>query len=344
MGEYINSRHAVALNSCTAALHLSLVAAGIGNNDEVITTPFTFTSTAEVIIHQGAKPVFVDIEEDTYNINPLKIEEKINEKTKAIIPVHYGGHPCDMDQIMEIAADHDLIVIEDAAHALGALYKNKMIGSIGDTTCFSFYATKNLTTVEGGMVTTDNDQLAEKIRILSLHGISKDAWRRYSSQGSWYYDVMYAGYKCNMTDLQASIGIHQMEKFYKMQKRREKIVKTYNKEFENMSEIILPTVRKEVEHAWHLYPIQLRKKQLQIDRNEFINILKSENIGTSVHFIPLHLQPYYKHQFSYTKGDYPIAEKTFERIVSLPLFPDMSDEEVDYVVNTIKKVIRENSV
>jgi dTDP-4-amino-4,6-dideoxygalactose transaminase len=229
--EYFGCRYAVALNSCTAGLHLSLIACDIKKDDEVITSPFTFAATANVIIHQNARPVFVDIDESTFNLDPDKIESAITKKTKAIIPVHYAGHPCEMDEILKIAYDHDLTVIEDAAHAVGAEYKNRKIGTIGDLTSFSFYATKNLTTSEGGMVTTDNHDLAEKIRLLGSHGISKDAWKRYSSGGSWYYEVIYPGFKYNMTDIQASMGIQQLKKFKNMQDRREEIARRYSNAF-----------------------------------------------------------------------------------------------------------------
>ena len=337
--EYIGCKHAIALNSCTAGLHLSLIAFEISEGDEVITTPFTFTATVNVIIHQGAKPVFVDIERDTYNIDPEKVENVISDKTKAIIPVHYAGHPCEMDKIIKIAREYNLIVIEDAAHALGASYKGKKIGNIGDVTSFSFYATKNITTGEGGMVTTNNNEIAEKIRLYRLHGISKDAWKRYSSEGSWYYEVIYPGYKYNMTDIQAAIGIHQLKKLKQMQKRREEIAKMYNEVFEDLPEIITPTVRKHVCHAWHLYPILLNTKLLRIGRNKFIEALKAENIGVSVHFIPIHLHTYYRNRFGFKKGDFPNAEYVYEREISLPIYPKMTDKDVEDVINAVKKIV-----
>lgn len=337
--EYIGCEHAIALNSCTAGLHLSLVAIGIQEGDEVITSPFTFAATANVIIHQKAKPAFVDVEEDTYNIDAERIGEAISDKTRAIIPVHYAGHSCEMDKILKIAKEYGLTVIEDAAHALGATYKGRKIGTIGDATSFSFYATKNITTGEGGMLTTDSDELAEKIRVFSLHGISKDAWKRYSSEGSWYYEVLYPGYKYNMTDIQASMGIHQLKKLEQMQERREEIAKIYTETFENMPEIIPPTDKKHVRHAWHLYPIQINTNLLRIDRNNFIEALKAENIGTSVHFIPLHLHPYYRDRFGFKRGDYPNAEYVYEREVSLPIYPKMTDKDVEDVITAIGKIV-----
>jgi len=337
--EYIGCKNAIALNSCTAGLHLSLVAYGIGNGDEVITSPFTFAATANVITHQKAKPVFVDIEKVTYDIDPDRIDDAVTDKTKAIIPVHYAGHPCEMDAVLKIAKRYDLIVIEDAAHALGAVYKGRRIGTIGDLTSFSFYATKNLTTAEGGMVTTDNDELAEKIRIMCLHGISKDAWKRYSSEGSWYYEILYPGYKYNMTDIQASIGIHQLKKIGRMQKRREEVAKRYTEAFEDMPEITIPTVKKYACHAWHLYPIQVNMNLLRIDRAKFIEALKAENIGTSVHFIPIHLHPYYRDQYGFKRGDFPNAESVYEREISLPLYPKITDKDVEDVIVAVKKIV-----
>ena len=337
--EYVNSKYAIAVNSCTAALHLAVVALGIGNGDEVITTPYTFAATAEVVINSDAKPVFVDVEKDTYNIDPAKIEDKITNKTKAIIVVHYAGHACEMDKIMEIAEKYDLYVIEDAAHAIGSKYKDKKIGSIGDATCFSFYATKNITTAEGGMITTNREDLADKMRILSLHGISKDAWKRYSSEGSWYYEIEYSGYKYNMSDLQASIGIHQMKKLDQMQKRREEIADMYNKSFDQIAQITTPTVKRYTTHAWHLYPIQVNPDMLSINRNEFIEALKAENIGTSVHFIPLHLHPYYKEKYGFKGDDFPNAESLYKNEISLPIYPKMEDKDVEDVITAVKKII-----
>lgn len=339
---YIGCKHALAVNSCTSALHLSLVCAGIKAGDEVITTPFTFVATANVIVHQGAKPVLVDIQPDTYNLDPAKIEEKITKKTKAIIPVHYGGHPCDMDEILKIAKKHNLIVIEDAAHAVGASYKGKKIGTIGDFTCFSFYANKNLTTAEGGMITTNNSEWAKKLKTMRLHGISANAWNRYSSEGSWFYDVLYAGYKYNMNDVLAAIGIQQLKKFERMQKRRNEIAKRYNEGFKDTPELILPAARTYVEHAWHLYPVRLKDGTLKISRNEFISELKKENIGTSVHFIPVHMHQYYKKTFGFKEGELPVAENAYRQIISLPIFPSMTDSDINDVLSAVKKIIKNN--
>jgi dTDP-4-amino-4,6-dideoxygalactose transaminase len=332
-------KHAIALSSCTAALHLALVAAGVGSEDEVITTPFTFAATGEVIIYTGATPVFVDIKNDTYNIDPDKIEDAITPRTKAIIPVHYAGQPCDMDMIFKIAEKYDLIIIEDAAHALGAKYKEKKVGTIGDITAFSFYATKNLTTAEGGMVTTNNSEYADRIRILSLHGMSRDAWRRYGDKGSWYYEILDAGYKYNMTDIQASLGIHQLAKFEQFQNIRRKYAELYTDELKDIEGVTTPYVRSDVQHAWHLYTILIDEPVTGIDRARFIEKLNRENIGTSVHFIPLHLHPYYRRTYGYRRGDFPNAEYVYDRIISLPLYPSMSEDDVWDVINAIKKIV-----
>jgi len=337
--KYIGCKYAVAVNSCTAALHISLAALGIGRGDEVITTPYTFISTVNVILQQGAIPIFVDIKPDTFNINPDLIREKINDKTKAIMPVHFAGQPCEMEKIMKIAKDNNLLIIEDAAHAISAEYEGRKIGTIGDATSFSFYPTKNMTTGEGGMVTTNDEELMNKYKIWSLHGISKDAWKRYSAEGSWYYEVVCPGYKYNMTDIQASLGLHQLEKLNNFQKKREKIAKDYNEAFKDMKEITIPFVKDNIKHAWHLYVIKILSEKLKINRNQFIEALKAENIGTSVHFIPAHLQPYYRDTFGFKKGDFLNAEYAFERVISLPLFPKMSDKDVKDVINSVKKIV-----
>lgn len=342
--EYVGCEHAIALSSCTAALHLALVAADIGKGGEVITTPFTFAATGEVINYVGATPVFVDIEEDTYNVDPNKIEDAITPQTKAIMPVHYAGQPCDMDRILKIAKKYDLSIIEDAAHALGAKYKGKKVGTIGDISAFSFYATKNLTTAEGGMVTTNNSEYAERIRILSLHGMSRDAWRRYEDKASWYYEILDVGYKYNMTDIQASLGIHQLAKFERFQEIRRRYAELYTDELKDVEGVTTPHVRFDVQHAWHLYTILIDEKVLGINRARFIEKLNRENIGTSVHFIPLHLHPYYRRTYGYKRGDFPNAEYVYDRIISLPLYPSMSKDDVGDVINAIKKIVAERVV
>ena len=339
--DYIGVKHAIAFNSCTAGLHTALIAAGIGEGDEVITTPMTFAASANVIIHAGATPVFVDIDPVTMNIDHTRIEEKITPRTRAIIPVHIAGFPCEMDEIMAIASKYNLFVLEDAAHAVHTRYKDKMIGSIGDATAFSFYATKNLMTGEGGMVTTDNDDLADKLRVYSLHGMSRNAWNRYTAKGSWHYEITYPGYKYNMTDIQAALGMTQLAKLDSMQKTRESIAYRYNQAFADLPELEIPTDREYARHAWHLYIIKLNLGIITVDRAEFIELLKEENIGTSVHFIPVHLHPYYRDTFRFKPGDLLQSERVYERIISLPLYPKMSDTDVQDVIDAVKRLLRQ---
>ena len=336
--EYIGSKYAIALNSCTAGLHLALVAAGVNRNDEVITTPYTFAATGEVIVQTGARPIFVDVEKNGLNISPKALRNAITSKTKAIIPVHFAGLPCQMAEILEVARENNLIIIEDAAHALSAKYNGQMVGNIGDITVFSFYATKNITTGEGGMVTTNNPELADKIRLLSLHGLSRDAWKRYTAEGSWYYEIVDSGYKYNMTDIQAAIGLHQLKKVDSFQRAREDLVKMYDEGFKDVPEIIIPYRENALTHAWHLYVIQLKPELLNINRNQFIEELFKYKIGTSVHFIPLHLHPYYRNNFVFN-GGFPNAEYACERVISLPLYPAMTSENVKYVIDSVKTIV-----
>jgi len=337
--EYVGAKYAVALNSCTAALHLGLVAADIREGDEVLTTPMTFASSANVVIHTGAKPVFVDIDPVTMNIDTKKIREKISSRTKAIIPVHMAGHPCDMEEIMAIAGEHNLFVLEDAAHAVYTQYKGKMIGSIGDATAFSFYATKNLVTGEGGMVTTNDEALYNKISVLSTHGMSRNAWNRYAATGSWYYEILSPGYKDNMSDIMAGLGLSQLAKLERMQGIRRELAEYYNAEFGKIPELEVPVERDYARHAWHLYIIKLNLDKLSIDRGSFVEELKEENIGTSVHFIPLHMHPYYRDTYGYKPGDFPVAEGVFERIISLPLYPKMNMQDATDVVDAVRRVV-----
>lgn len=335
--DYVQSEYAIALNSCTAGLHLAQLASGIGPGDEVITTPYTFVASANTIIHTGAKPVFVDIDPVTMNIDVTQIESKITDKTKAIIPVHFAGYPCDMDPIMEIARKHNLYVIEDAAHAIYTQYKGRMIGSIGDFTCFSFYATKNLVTGEGGMVTTQNEELADKIRVMSLHGMSKNAWNRYSDKGSWFYEVEYPGYKYNMTDIQAALGLVQLKKLSKLQSIREEYAKLYNDAFSDIDGFTTPYSDTVNTHAWHLYVLRMNQDKFTIDRGEFIEKLKEQGIGTSVHFIPVPMHPYYR-DLGYKIEDYPNAMNAYNGAISLPLYPKMTVEEINYVISKVKEI------
>lgn len=336
---YIGSRYALALNSCTAGLHLSMIVAGIREGDEVITTPMTFGATANAILHSRAKPVFVDIALPGMNINPEKIEARITAKTKAILPVHFAGRPCDMKSIKDIAQRHHLLIIEDAAHALEAVYQGQKIGTIGDLTVFSFYVTKNLVTGEGGMITTDNGSYAEMIQTYALHGMSKGAWKRYSDEGFKHYRIIYPGFKYNMMDIQAALGIHQLSKTENYLKRREHIWHRYDSAFQNLPLDIPPPPENNTTHARHLYTVLLRLDELTADRDTIQQALFEENIGTGIHFISLHLHPYYQETFGYKRDDYPNAAWVSERTISLPFSARLSDEDVDDVINALTKVL-----
>lgn len=339
--KYIGAKNSISVNSCTAALHLALSAIGLKEGDEVIIPDMTFTATAEVIFYFKAKPVIVDVEEGDLLIDPEKIEKAITKKTKAIVPVHYGGQPCDMDQIMEIAKKHNLFVIEDSAHCLPAYYKEKKVGTIGDITCFSFYATKTITTGEGGMCTTENDDWAEKIKILRLHGISKDAWKRYQKGGSWYYEVIEAGFKYNLTDIQSAIGIEQLKKADYFYEKRKKIADKYIKGFEKLEGIKTIKLNKDRTNSWHLFPIFLDLNYLKISRDIFIEELNERGIGTSVHFIPLHRHPFYK-SLGYTIDDFPVSEEAYNSIISIPIYPGLNKKEIEYIIENIIDLVNKN--
>ena len=331
---YTGSAHAVAVNSCTAALHLALKCCGCGPGDEVIIPAVTFAATAEVVTYFGARPVMADIEKDTHLIDVSSIEKNITGKTRAIIPVHYSGQPADMDSIMDLARSRGLTVIEDAAHALPARYRSRMIGSIGDITCFSFYATKPLTTGEGGMATTENPDWAEQMRVLRLHGISSHAWQRYSVRGAWQYDVTDAGYKYNTTDISSSLGLEQLIKADRLNSLRANIAERYNSAFSSRNEFLPYSVLADRETSWHIYPLRLNIDALDIDRDDFIVELSKRKIGTSVHFIPLYRFSYY-HELGYSAEEYPWSEWVFARTLSLPIYPGMTDAEVDFVINNV---------
>jgi dTDP-4-amino-4,6-dideoxygalactose transaminase len=339
---YVGSQHAVAVNSGTAALHLALDTVGVKEGDEVLVPTMTFAASAEVVLYFKAKPVLVDCRWDTMNIDPDQIEKAITAKTKAIMPVHIGGQPCDMDRIIEIAKVRNMKVIEDAAHALPTRYQGQMVGTIGDITCFSFYATKTITTGEGGMATTENPEWAERMRIMSLHGISHDAWKRYTAEGTWYYEIMYPGYKYNLTDVAAALGIQQLKKCDQFWELRRRCACWYNEGFKDVPEVSVPYIAPDVQHAWHLYVIQLNPERLRVSRNEFIELLKKENIGTSVHFIPLHLHPYYRDTFGYRPEDFPAASAVFERIISLPIYPKMTEADVQRVIDTVRTLVKQH--
>jgi dTDP-4-amino-4,6-dideoxygalactose transaminase len=339
---YVGSSNAVAVNSGTAALHLALEAVGIKSGDEVIVPTMTFTATAEVVLYLGARPILVDCRTDDLNIDVDRIEAAISSRTKAIIPVHIAGRPCAMDEILAIAQRHGLRVIEDAAHALPASYHGRKIGSIGDITCFSFYATKTITTGEGGMATTQNPDWAKRMRMMSLHGISHDAWNRYTKEGSWYYEVMYPGFKYNLTDLAAALGIEQLKKCDEFYEARRQIARRYDESFRDIPGIQIPASASNVQHAWHLYIIELELEQLRIGRPAFIEALNRHNIGASVHFIPLHLHPFYRDKFGYKPEDFPGASKVFPRIISLPIYPGMTEANVDDVITAVMQITKEH--
>lgn len=330
----------VSVSSATAGLHLALEAIGVSPGDEVVTTPYTFTATAEVIRYLGADPVFVDIDPKTFNIDPGKIEQAITSKTKAIIPVHFAGKSCDMDSIFEIAKKHGLKVIDDAAHALPSTYKGKLIGATGsDATVFSFYATKPVATGEGGMVVTRDSRIAGRCRVMRLHGISRDAFDRYTStKSAWRYEVVAPGYKYNMTDLAASIGIPQLKKARTFQERRAKIASFYDESFKDLPVILPPKADGEDTHAWHIYAIRLTD-EAPVSRDDFIELMIERRIGCSVHFIPLHLHPYWKETYNLKPDDFPNALDAYRRVVSLPLYTKMSEEDIRRVVFAVREIL-----
>jgi len=383
----VGAKFAVAVNSCTAAMHLSLEAVGLQAGDYVLTTPYTFAATAEVIRYFDAVPLFVDVEPDTLNIDPAGLGRTIEDlerclrtgrdarmpavaravgaggrtriagsrsttrrrrggALKAMIPVHIAGHPCEMDAISAIAKEHGLAVVEDAAHACSASFKGRPIGSqmgagLPWAACFSFYATKTLATGEGGMVTTESEEWAERIRVMSLHGISKDAWNRYTAEGSWYYEIMAPGYKYNMPDIIAALGLAQLRKVDAMRQRRVEIARRYSEAFAECPEIETPAVRAHVDHAWHLYMLRLNADLLTIGRDDFILNLKKRNISSSVHFIPLHIHPYYHATYGYQPEDLPVAVREYGREISLPIYSKMSDADVQSVVDAVTDILRE---
>jgi len=379
----VGAPYALAVNSCTAAMHLALEAIGLQAGDIVLTTPYTFAATAEVVRYFNATPVFVDVERDTLNMDTQRLAETIEDlerclsasgvprttavsralnydqqlgpndhkrgsAVKAIIPVHFAGLPVDLDPVYAIAAERGLAVIEDAAHAFPARYKGRLIGQKLDTsvmsqvphfTCFSFYATKTITTGEGGMICAANEELVDRCRVMALHGISKDAWKRYTAEGSWYYEIIAPGYKYNMTDIAAAMGLAQLRKAERMWQRRRDIAARYNEAFGAMPELQIPADRETCQHAWHLYPLRLNLAKLRMDRGQFIQELKLLNIGASVHFIPLHLHPYYQQTYGYIPNDFPVAFQEYQRVVSLPIYSKMSDRDVEDVITAVTKVV-----
>lgn len=339
---YAGTKHAIALDSATAGMHLALVSMGIGPGDEVITTPTTFAASVNVIIHAGATPVLADINIDDYCIDPTAIERAITPRTKAILPVHHGGSACRMEEITAIARTHHLRVVEDAAHGIGTGIGGRGIGAWGDATVFSFYPTKNVTSGRGGMLTTDDDALADRARLLALHGMSNDAWDRYTERGSWSYRVLAAGYNYTMSDFQAALGHAQFKRIGDFQRRRREIATRYNERFASLPEIVLPIEREGTTHAWHLYVVRLRPEMLTISRDEFIVEMKERGLGTSVHFIPIHHHPYYRETYGWAPGDFPVADQAFETMVSLPLYTRMTDADAGRVATAVEEIVRDH--
>jgi dTDP-4-amino-4,6-dideoxygalactose transaminase len=339
--DYLEMPYALAVVSGTAGLHLALEAVGVGPGDQVVTTPYTFTASAEVIRYLGADPVFIDIDPNTFNIDPQKIEEVISERMRAILPVHFGGQACDMAQLIDIANHHELKVIEDAAHALPATYKGQIIGTIGDATVFSFYVTKPLATGEGGMLVTRSEKMAKRIRVMRLHGIDNDVWDRYrSDKPKWYYEVVAPGFKYNMSDLVAAIGIHQLKKVEQFRQRREEIARNYTEAFTALPLKTPFVARSEDKHSWHLYVIQLELERINISRDEFIEKMAERGIGTSVHFIPLHLHPYWRDRYGFKPKDFPVALDCYLRAVSLPIYSKMTDDDVGRVIQAVREILQ----
>jgi dTDP-4-amino-4,6-dideoxygalactose transaminase len=338
--EYVGAEHALAVNSGTAAMHIALAAWDLGPGDEVITTPLTFCSTIQVIVHLGATPVLADVSPDDCNLDPARVAEQVAPRTRALLPVHLAGLPCRMDALLALSETHRLKVLEDAAHAVGASAGDRMVGSLGDATAFSFYATKNLTTAEGGMLTTHDAAFAERARLWHLHGLSRDAWKRYTAEGAWRYDVVVPGYKNNMTDVQAAMGLVQLAKLERNIARRAEIARRYTEAFGQIPELNLPPEAREGDrHAHHLYILRLALERLRIDRNRFFEELKARGVGASVHFIPVYHLSYYRDRFGWQPQDYPVTEAFFQSCLSLPCFPRMSDTEVERVIAAVAEIV-----
>jgi dTDP-4-amino-4,6-dideoxygalactose transaminase len=334
--EYVGAGHAIAVNSCTAALHLALTVSGVGAGDEVITTPMTFCATANAILHTGATPVFVDVDFQTMNLDPARLEKAITPRTKAILPVHFAGRPCDMDAINRIAVKHKLLVIEDAAHCIEGRFRDRKIGAISPLTCFSFYVTKNLATGEGGMITTDNDEFAAKLKMYALHGLSADAWQRFSDKGYKHYEVVFPGFKYNMMDIQAALGIHQLPQLDKRLVRRNEIWKRYDEAFADLPIALPAPPAPNTVHARHLYTILIEKERCKRTRDELLQALLEKGVGTGVHYRALHLHPYYRQRFGYRDGAFPNTERIGRATLSLPLSAKLTDQDVDQVIQATR--------
>ena len=332
------AKHGVAVNSATGALHLALVALGIGPGDEVITSTWTFVACVNVIEHVGATPVLVDVEPDTLCMDPAAVEAAITPRTRALLSVDFAGHPCDYARLLPIAERAGLPLIEDAAHALGAAWQGRPVGSFATITAYSFYATKNLTTGEGGAAVTNDEALASRMSLLSLHGMNRDAWKRYTDTGSWYYEVTAPGFKYNLSDVLAAIGLGQLERFDELQDLRRTRVARYDAQLAQVDAVRRPVTRPDVTHAWHLYPIALELERLTIDRARFIQELRAEGIGSSVHFIPIHRHPHFRDSLRLDAARFPVAERAYDRALSLPLFPGMSERDVDDACEAVRRI------
>ncbi len=335
--ERVDAPYAVSFSSGTAALHGAAFAAGLKAGDEAITSPLTFAATANCVLYQGAAPVFADVCRDTLNVDTEQVRARITARTRAILPVDYAGHPADLDAILEIAQGHGLVVIEDACHALGAEYRGRRVGSIADMTVFSFHPVKHITTGEGGMVATNNAGYAETLRRFRNHGISSDARQRQSA-AQWHYEMVLLGFNYRLTDIGCALGLSQLQKLEANLARRREIAAQYTTAFSEMPGIILPTVRDEVNPAWHLYPIRLNLEKLSADRAQVFRALRAENIGVNVHYIPVHLHSYYRERFGYKGAEFPVCEDAYQRLISLPMFHSMTDRDVADVVAAVSKV------
>ena len=339
-GEYKGSANAIALSSCTAALHLSMLAIDIQPGDEVLMPAMTFAATANAVIHAGGRPVFVDCLRDSMNIDPEDMLRKVTPRTRAVIPVHFAGRPCDMDGVMRVAEENDLRVIEDCAHAIEARYHGREAGTFGELGCFSFYVTKNIITGEGGMVITDNQEYADKIKVLALQGMTKDAWMRFADEGYRHYQVVYAGFKYNMMDIQAAVGIHQLPRIEEYYRRRREIWSTYDEALAGLPLFTPKPFEPDTRHACHLYTILLDIDEIELTRDQFLDEMTKRNIGVGVHYIALHLHPYYREVYGYSRGDFPNAEWISDRTVSIPLSAKLSDEDVNDVIAAVKEILK----
>jgi len=335
---YVVAKFAISFSSGTAALHAAAFAAGLSEGDEAITTPMTFAATANCVLYQGAQPVFADVCPDTLNLDPEQVAAKIRQKTKAVLPVDYAGHPADLGSFLNLAEKHGLTLIEDACHALGAEYKNRMAGSVAHMTVFSFHPVKHLTTGEGGMVTTNRADFAEKLQRFRNHGISSDARQRQKT-GRWHYEMVLLGYNYRLSDISCALGLSQLQKLKDNLTRRREIAARYAAAFRDIPGVILPAVRSDVLPAWHLYPLRLDLARLSVGREKIFQALRAENIGVNVHYIPVHLHPYYRERFGYAGGEFPVAEDAYERLISLPMFHSMTDQDVNDVIAAVSKVI-----